>query len=248
MPLLRCSPTDPRTTRGVVRPRANDPAQYDVLADHWWRRDGEFAALHWLAAARAALIPPPAPGALLVDLACGGGLMAPHVPAGYRHLGVDLSARSLAFAAQQGIAAVRGDVTALPLADGCADVVIAGEILEHVEDLETTVAEAARVLRPGGTLVLDTINATWWARLSLVTIGERMPGGPPRHCHDPALFVPPERLRALFARHGIPLMFQGLRFSVPDYLRFLARRHRPVRMLPTRSLAAVYQGIGRKRT
>ncbi|MPZ87477.1 MAG: methyltransferase domain-containing protein [Nitriliruptorales bacterium] len=242
-------PRTPRLAPDRPGSRRNDPALYDALVDHWWRRDGEFAALHWLAEARGALVPPPPRGgAVLLDAGCGGGLLAPHLPAGYHHVGVDLSAPSLALAAREGVAAVRGDVTALPLADACADVVVAGEILEHVDDLEATVAELARVLRPGGTLALDTINATWWSRFSLVTVGERLPGGPPRHCHDPALFVPPERLQALFTRRGIPLEFQGLRFSVPDYLRFLMRRRRSVRMLPIRSLAAVYQGIGRKRT
>jgi 2-polyprenyl-6-hydroxyphenyl methylase/3-demethylubiquinone-9 3-methyltransferase len=32
----------------------NDLAQYDELVDHWWRRDGEFAGLHWLAESRSA--------------------------------------------------------------------------------------------------------------------------------------------------------------------------------------------------
>jgi 2-polyprenyl-6-hydroxyphenyl methylase/3-demethylubiquinone-9 3-methyltransferase len=68
----------------------NDPAQYDELADQWWEPAGDFAMLHWLAASRAEHIPPaPRPGALLVDLACGGGLMAPHAAAlGYRHVGI----------------------------------------------------------------------------------------------------------------------------------------------------------------
>ena len=109
------------------------------------------------------------------------------------------------------------------------------------------VAEAARILRPGGTFVCDTINATRWARFSLVTVGERLPGGPPRRCHDPSLFVPPDRLRALCRRHGVDLEVAGLRFSVPQYLAFLLDRRRPVRMVPTRSLAGVYQGIGLKR-
>lgn len=225
----------------------NDPGQYDELVDHWWRPDGEFAALHWLARSRGALLPPaPREGALLLDVACGGGLLAGHVPPGYRHVGVDLAASALALAREHGVEVVQGDVTALPLADGCADVVVAGEILEHVTDLSTTVAELARVLRPGGTVVIDTIADTWWARFSLVTVGERMPGGPPRHLHDPALFVSPRRLRAEFARHSIQIDFSGLRFSVQDYLTFLVNRKRTVRMLPTRSLAAVYQGVGRK--
>jgi len=43
----------------------NDLRQYDELADEWWRPDGVFAMLHWLAAARAALVPPAArPGAI----------------------------------------------------------------------------------------------------------------------------------------------------------------------------------------
>lgn len=227
--------------------RRNDLAQYDDLADHWWRADGEFAALHWLAAARAELVPAPSrPNAVLVDIACGGGVMAAHVPDGYRHVGVDRTCSALAIAADHGVEAVRGDVTALPIRDGAADVVVAGEILEHVSDVEKVVAEIARVLRPGGIVVLDTIAATRWARFSMVTVGEWLPGGPPRHIHDPALFVDPERLRAAFAPHGMTLGLRGLRVSARDYMTFLVVRRRPVRMLPTRSLAGVYQGVGRK--
>jgi 2-polyprenyl-6-hydroxyphenyl methylase / 3-demethylubiquinone-9 3-methyltransferase len=228
-----------------TRPR-NDYRQYDDLADQWWRTDGDFAALHWLAEARARLLPPLPPGSLVVDIACGAGLMAPYLR-GHRHVGVDLSQASLRLAAEHDVEAIRGDVTTLPLADGVADLVVAGEIFEHVVDLDTTVAEIARVLKPGGALVCDTINDTWWARFSLVTVGERMPGGPPPHCHDPDLFVPPERLRAICAANGIELHMRGLRFAVPDYLAFLASRGRAVRMVPTGSLAAVYQGWGRKR-
>ena len=45
------------------------------------------------------------------------------------------------------------------------------------------------MLRPGGTLVLDTIAATRCAELVTVTMGERIPGGAPPGIHDPALFV-----------------------------------------------------------
>lgn len=197
--------------------------------------------------ARGALVPAPSrPDAALLDLGCGGGLLAPHV-CGYRHVGVDLSASALAIAAAHGVEPVQADVTALPFEDATFDVVAAGEIFEHVEDLDGTVAEAARVLRPGGALVCDTINSTLFARVSLVTIGERIPGGPPPACHDPALFVDPKRLQTLCARRGIDLEVWGLRPSAREYVGFLLGRRRAVRMLRTRSVAGVYQGLGRKR-
>jgi 2-polyprenyl-6-hydroxyphenyl methylase/3-demethylubiquinone-9 3-methyltransferase len=229
------------------RPR-NDLRQYDDLADAWWDPDGVFSSLHWLAKARGGLVPRPAGGgdARLLDVGCGGGLLAPHVH-GYHHVGVDLSEAGLAIAAAHGVEGVLADAAALPFDDASFDVVVAGEVLEHVTDLEGTVAEALRVLKPGGTFVCDTINATWFARLSLVTIGERVRGGPPPACHDPALFVPPARLQALCARGGVTLDVHGLRPAPLQFLAFLARRRTDVDMVRTRSLAAVYQGSGVKR-
>jgi len=226
----------------------NDPTQYDDLAAEWWRPGGAYAALRWLASARARLLPPPPrAGAILVDVACGGGLMAPHTH-GYRHLGIDLSLASLRQARGHGLSCVQGDATALPLRDGVADVIVAGEIFEHLSprELPAAVAEIVRVLRPGGLVLCDTINATWWARFTVITVGERLRGIAPKGCHDHRLFVSPQRLQEAFALHGIALTVWGLRFSWRDFLAFVASRDRQVRMLPTRSLAAVYQGYGRK--
>jgi 2-polyprenyl-6-hydroxyphenyl methylase / 3-demethylubiquinone-9 3-methyltransferase len=229
----------------VARAR-NDPAQYDDMANHWWQPHGAFAMLHWLAAARGALIPPPArSGAVLVDLGCGAGLLAPHVR-GYRHIGVDLTASALAQAATHGVLPVRADVSAVPLRDGCADVVAAGEILEHVPDLRAAVAEACRVLRPGGTLVIDTIANTRRARLVAVGLAERVPGGAPPGIHDPALFVDRAVLRAECARHGVALTLRGMRPRMLDMVRWLARRQPEARMIPTRSTAVLFQAHGVK--
>lgn len=233
-------------TRSSDAVRRNDLRQYDELAGHWWRPDGEFAALHWIARARAALVPAAPPGGgRLLDIGCGGGLLAPHVQ-GYEHVGVDLVGSALRIARRHGVEPVRADAAALPFADGSFDVVAAGEILEHVEAPERLVAEACRVLAPGGTVVVDTIAATRWAVFSLVTVAERLPGGPPRGCHDPGLFVDPARLRRAFAAGGVDLRLHGL---APHPLRFLwfalsRRGHVPMRR--TRSVQALYQGVGRK--
>jgi len=230
------------------RPR-NDLGQYDDLAGEWWRPDGAFAMLHWLARSRAALIPPASrPGAVLVDLGCGGGLLAPHVAGkGYHHIGVDLVSSALKLAADHGVVPVRADVTRLPLADACADAVSAGEVLEHVRDWPAAVAEACRILRPGGTLVLDTLADTALARFVAVTVAERIPGGAPKGIHDPKLFVDSKRLVAECARHGVDLTVRGIRPSVKGMVRWLAgRRDRPVAMVPAFSPAVLYQGRGVK--
>lgn len=230
---------------GVCRPR-NDLGQYDDLVSEWWRPEGAFAALHWLAASRRSLVPVPSrPNEILVDLGCGGGLMA-DTESTYVHVGIDLVVSALAHARSHGIGAVRADVAALPLAPGTASIVVAGEILEHVSCVDDVVVEICRVLRPGGTVLIDTINATRTANLFLVKIAERLPGGPPRGIHDPKLFVDPQRLQRLFADKGVELDVWGLRPSLRDYARFLFDRRRSVRMLRTRSTAAVYQGVGRK--
>jgi len=233
-------------TRGTVV--LNDPGQYDELAGDWWDPRGRFAMLHWIAAARARLVPPAArEGSVLVDIACGGGLLAPHVAhLGHRHVGVDLSRTAVQVARAHGVQVVRGDAQRLPLPDAVADVVVAGEVLEHVPDLAAAVREACRVLRPGGTLVVDTIADTRWARFSSITVAERIPAGPPRHLHDPALFVDRAELVRLAAQGGVRLELAGLRPSALDYLAWLAGRRPEVRMLPTRSTAGLFQARGSK--
>jgi 2-polyprenyl-6-hydroxyphenyl methylase/3-demethylubiquinone-9 3-methyltransferase len=229
--------------------RRNDPAQYDQLADQWWEPTGGFAMLHWRAASRAGQVPPAAsPDAVLVDLACGGGLMAPHVSRlGYRHIGVDLGLAGLRVAREHGVTPVRGSVLAVPLADGCADVVLAGEVLEHVDDHDQVIAECARLLRPGGRLVIDTIARTRLADLIAVRIAERLPGGPPPGIHDPALFVDRRRLVATADRAGIDLRLVGLRPSVRDLVAWRLGRRPGVRMREIRLTTVLFAGYGTRR-
>jgi 2-polyprenyl-6-hydroxyphenyl methylase/3-demethylubiquinone-9 3-methyltransferase len=223
---------------------------YDRLAGEWWRPRGVFAMLHWLAAARGALIPAAErPGAVLVDLGCGAGLLAPHLEGkGYKHIGVDLSIESLRLAAAHGVLAVRGDVRAVPLPDGCADVVAAGEILEHVADLPGAVAEACRLLRPGGLLVVDTLAATALSRFLAITVAERIPGIAVRGVHDPALLVDREVLVAECARHGVDLTLRGIRPSLVDALSWALGRRAGVRMVAAPTTAVLFQAWGTVRT
>jgi 2-polyprenyl-6-hydroxyphenyl methylase/3-demethylubiquinone-9 3-methyltransferase len=236
----------PARTRSRVR---NDPAQYDELAGEWWDPHGEFAALHWFAVWRALHIPPAGrPNAVLVDLGCGGGLMAPHVaPLGYRHVGVDIGVTGLGLARSHGVLPVCGSALQVPLADGCADVVLACELLEHVADHDAVLAECARLLRPGGLLLLEGLADTRLSVLINVHLLERLPGGPPRGLHDPALFVDRHRLLETADRLGLELRLMGLRPSMREAIPWAMGRRDMVTMKPVRWTGSVFAGIGRKR-
>lgn len=224
----------------------NDPGQYDELAGEWWKPRGAFCALHWLAQARGAVLPDDGADKVLVDVGCGGGLLAPYAAAkGYRHIGVDIGERAVSIAANHGVSAVRGDARRLPIASNAADVVVAGEILEHVSDPEALIAESARVLRPGGLFVCDSLADTRLCKVLMVDIAERLPFVP-TGIHDPDLFVDPARIVRACAREGIALQVRGLRPAALETIMWLARRRDSVTMHPFRFTGVVWQGFGRR--
>lgn len=100
-------------------------------------------------------------GKKVLDVGCRDGTLTQHYASGNEVVGVDVDRVALAAcAAQLGIETHWCDVTAgLPFADGAFDVVVCGEILEHVPYPPLVLAEIARVLRPGGLLVGSVPNA-----------------------------------------------------------------------------------------
>ena len=85
------------------------------------------------------------------------------------------------------------------------------DVLEHVEDLDKVIAESARVLKPGGLFLFDTINRNLLARLVVINMAEDVLKLLPKGTHDPARFIRPEEIRAVFERHGLaPKAFTGL--------------------------------------
>ena len=93
-----------------------------------------------------------APGACVLDVACGtGDLCNDLAAAGHRPVGVDFSAGMLA-AAHTRAPLVRGDALHLPVPDGAVDGIVTGFALRNFVDLEGFLRECARALRPGGRL------------------------------------------------------------------------------------------------
>ena len=109
------------------------------------------------------------PGMLVADVGTGTGFLAElALDAGARVIGIDISDGMLAqvtnrFAGRT-FEARRGDTAALPLESGEIDAVLANMVLHHAEDPPVAIREMARVLKPGGTLVItdaDTHAHEW---------------------------------------------------------------------------------------
>jgi SAM-dependent methyltransferase len=114
--------------------------------------------------------------AVIIDLGCGDGsalaIAAEHNPA-HRFAGIDWSGDALRQAQAAGLTVMRASVSggSLPVADGAADVVIMSELIEHLVDPDGAVAEARRILRPGGSLLLSTPNLAAWYNRGLLAFG-----------------------------------------------------------------------------
>jgi malonyl-CoA O-methyltransferase len=106
-----------------------------------------------------ALLPDVLEGRRLLDVGCGSGRYLLHArQRGALTLGVDRSEPMLAQARMQGLQVIQGSVTRLPVSDAWADIVVCALTLGHVADLAAALAELARVLRHGGTLLCSDFH------------------------------------------------------------------------------------------
>jgi SAM-dependent methyltransferase len=130
--------------------QADDWARFARTPGHDWSHEG-FNLPAFLE-----LLPPP--GGATLDLGCGEGRVgAELVRRGYPVLGVDSSPRLVALAREHHDAVV-ADAAELPFADASFDLVLAYMSLMSMDDLEAAVAEAARVLEPGGRLCAAVVH------------------------------------------------------------------------------------------
>jgi 2-polyprenyl-6-hydroxyphenyl methylase/3-demethylubiquinone-9 3-methyltransferase len=151
-------------------------------------------------------------GKVIIDVGCGGGMMAEEIARlGAAVIGIDPSAASIATARAHAAGGGLdidyrvGAGEGLPAADGCADVVYCVDVLEHVADLGAVIGETARVLKPGGLYLFDTINRTRLSKFTVIKLSQQwaatawMPPG----LHDWNQFITPAELGAALARHDL---------------------------------------------
>jgi len=100
-------------------------------------------------------------GQKVVDLGCGSCENALWIPAGCRYIGFDVSTAALVMAGEWGRPGmrVRGDGETLPFAAESVDAVLSTYALEHFHEPGRTLLEAARIVRPGGLLLL--VGSAW---------------------------------------------------------------------------------------
>jgi len=121
------------------------------------------------------------PGRRVLDLGCRDGALTQAYLDGNDVVGVDADRDALEAAARLGIETHWADLDQpLDFADASFDVVVAGELLEHLRDPQRLVAEIRRVLRPGGTFVASVPNAYRLKGRLLFLIGRR-PENDPTH-------------------------------------------------------------------
>lgn len=135
---------------------------FNSIAEDWDQLSSEVLGSYDLPGAIAATVPS---GAVAADLGCGTGeVLLRMLPAARELIGVDGSARMLdlarrRFAHESARVSLRiGDLEHLPLRDGEADFVSVNMVLHHLSSPEAALAEARRVLRPGGRFVLTDFD------------------------------------------------------------------------------------------
>ena len=190
----------------------NDLTIYDDVAGNWWSDD-----IRWVRTLKNLV-----PGRLkwfdryidwagkdVLDLGCAGGFMAEALAEkGARVTGIDPAKRAIeaarAHANQNGLQITYdlGVGEELPYPDASFDAVVCVDVLEHVQDLALVVAEIARVLKPGGMFLYDTINRGVLARLAAITLAEDFLKVLPKGTHDPALFIRPKDLARIMEHKG----------------------------------------------
>lgn len=93
---------------------------------------------------------------IILDLGCGTGVVLSELEGWATPIGLDMSALALAFCRKRGLSRLAiGDGTAMPFAGGAFDAMVGLDVFEHIEGDAAAFAQAYRVLRPGGRLVLS---------------------------------------------------------------------------------------------
>jgi 2-polyprenyl-6-hydroxyphenyl methylase/3-demethylubiquinone-9 3-methyltransferase len=205
-----------------------DPAEIEkfrAMAADWWSPEGKFAPLHKFNPVRLGLIRErlvehfglsgetrrPLEGLRILDIGCGGGLVCePLARLGAKVTGVDAGEANIkaasvhAFEAGLTIDYRVGTVEGLVAAgEAPFDVVLTLEVVEHVVDPARFLADCSGLLRPGGLMMVATLNRTAKAFALAIVGAEHVLRWLPRGTHEWKKFVTPEEARSALVGAGL---------------------------------------------
>lgn len=184
-------------------------------------------------------------GLHVLDVGCGGGAMAePLAERGATVTGIDLVADQIAaaeiHARERGLAIEYGVESAEALAQSGAlyDVVLALDVIEHAAEQTVLLSALGRLVKPGGLLLVTTLNRTAKSFLYAIVVAEHVLRYVPRGTHSWDKFRRPEEVHGILAAEGLVTeRIMGLAFSpfrAPRWrvssdlgVRYLLRASRP---------------------
>jgi len=181
--------------------------KFGALAARWWDPESEFKPLHAINPLRLGWIlqhAGPLDGKHIVDVGCGGGILAESLAQAGAHVtGIDLAEKSLTVAKlhglESGVAVDYQAVSAEDLASekpGQFDIVTCMEMLEHVPDPASIVAACAALVKPGGWVFFSTLNRNPKSFLFAIVGAEYLLKLLPRGTHTYENFIKPSELMA----------------------------------------------------
>ena len=179
-------------------------ARFSALADRWWDATGPFAPLHRFNPVRLGFIINQAARRFGRDVKAARGFEVTGVDASERNIGA-----ASAHAQAQGLSIDYRASTAEALLeeDRRFDVVLNMEVIEHVADPRAFLLDTARLMKPGGMMIVATLNRTLKA-LALAKIGaEYVLRWIPAGTHDWNKFLTPEELKGFV--EGEPFAIEG---------------------------------------
>ena len=191
----------------------SETEKFNKYGRDWWNPEGGMFALHMINKLRFDYfisILGDVTGKTVADIGCGGGLLSEEFARrGARVTGVDLSPTAIDAAKEHaGKSRLSIDyrncaVKELVDKGETFDIVICAEMLEHVDDLKSTVKESASLLKNGGHYLFETINKTLKARFLAVFMAENVLNFVAKGTHDYNKFIKPSTLVNLLRENGI---------------------------------------------
>jgi 2-polyprenyl-6-hydroxyphenyl methylase/3-demethylubiquinone-9 3-methyltransferase len=199
-------------------------AKFAKQAGAWWDYDGPYKPLHRINPVRLTYIrdalcrrfgrEPKAAASLkglsVLDIGCGGGIVAePLARLGAEMTGIDPAPENIeaakAHAAGMRLSITYRATTAEELAASGAvfDAVLLLEVVEHVPDVPAFLKSVAPLVKPGGILVLSTLNRTLKAYALAIVGAELILRWLPAGTHQWDRFVTPDELRLALRRAGL---------------------------------------------